>query len=251
MFKKLNSSLRKDGIRVTVLRVYLALRARTLWQGRYRRMLAMQSNTERFTTIYRENLWNDPESVSGAGSTLEHTQNLRARLPRLMETHGITPVLDAPCGDFNWMKEVLKDIRTLDYTGGDIVADLIDQNQTIYGKAGVRFEIIDITQGPLPIADLMIVRDCLFHLSFADVAAFLTTLCASEIRYLLTTTHDVGADFNNIDIVTGNFRRIDLFSPPFSFPVQPLERIDDYIAPYPVRQMCLFEVAALKVRIPG
>lgn len=59
-----------------------------------------------FTSIYRNNGWGSLESRSGAGSTLASTANIRRELPGLVERLNIRTLLDAPCGDFNWMKEV-------------------------------------------------------------------------------------------------------------------------------------------------
>jgi hypothetical protein len=38
-------------------------------------------------------------------------------------------MLDAPCGDFNWMKEV--DLSAVHYTGGDIVEPLVNSNHLL------------------------------------------------------------------------------------------------------------------------
>src|SRR3954471_18881233 len=93
---------------------------------RSRKALAGQSIEEIFTTYYRENVWINDESVSGDGSTLEYTKNLRQELPLLFETLQINSILDAPCGDFNWFREVSR--GPISYVGGDIVPDLIQRN---------------------------------------------------------------------------------------------------------------------------
>jgi len=59
-----------------------------------------------FSQIHRNNLWGEQESVSGNGSSLAATANLRQELPPLLAGLNVTSLLDAPCGDFNWMKEV-------------------------------------------------------------------------------------------------------------------------------------------------
>src|SRR6266704_119458 len=59
-----------------------------------------------FTQIYRDNAWQNAESRSGHGSTVERTALIRYVLAALVEEFGIRSLLDAPCGDFNWMKEV-------------------------------------------------------------------------------------------------------------------------------------------------
>ena len=57
-----------------------------------------------FSKIYERNLWDDPESASGRGSTLRRTTVIRRVLPALLSEVGAESLLDAPCGDFNWMR---------------------------------------------------------------------------------------------------------------------------------------------------
>jgi hypothetical protein len=193
-----------------------------------------------FSEIYADNLWNDAESRSGPGSTMAYTASIRAALPGLIARHNVRTFLDAPCGDFHWMRAV--PLPETSYIGGDIVPALIADTQKRHGDARRRFEVIDITHGPLPKADLWMCRDCMFHLSYADIARALAQYAAADIPLLLLTTHLVtppGAPISNRDIVTGDARPIDLFSEPFGFPA-PIERFPDWIAPYAPREMVLF-----------
>lgn len=203
-----------------------------------RRMLASNSIEHRFTWIYKRNHWGNCESVSGPGSTLRYTENLRKHLPLLFSEYKVRKVLDAPCGDFNWMKEVVKEID-IHYVGADIVPQLVESNNALYKSEHVGFIHADITNGALPAVDLMICRDCLFHFSYADIAKFINNFCQSDIPYLLTTTHINKSDFENKDIKTSEFRLIDLHKPPFFFP-EPLFSIDDWVEPHPARQMRLW-----------
>ena len=197
------------------------------------------SREERFTRIYKHNYWGSIESRSGPGSEISYTENLRRELPKLIKFHGITQILDAPCGDFNWMQYVCTDTRAIKYIGGDIVKDLVARNNMVYGSEDIMFQYLDIIRDPLPKSDLMIVRDCLFHFSFKDIHRFLKNFHNSNISFLLTTTHR-GIEEENYDIVTGDYRKIDLFSTPFCFPSNPIQRIKDYIPPHPPREVCLF-----------
>jgi hypothetical protein len=217
-------------------------------KARYRRLRDRLGETDPktvFSEIYADNLWNDAESRSGAGSTMAYTASVRAALPPLLARHNVRVFLDAPCGDFHWMRAVpLGETR---YIGGDIVPALIADLQTRYGDPAHSFKTLDITQGPLPDADLWMCRDCFFHLSFADIARALQQLVKSNIPLVLLTTHIVepGKPFANRDIVTGDARQIDLRSAPFGFP-EPIERFDDWIAPFPPREMGLWRRDDLK-----
>jgi hypothetical protein len=201
--------------------------------------LLNKSPEERFTTIYKENIWGDTESISGPGSTMKFTSRLRLELPILIKKYNIKSVLDAPCGDFNWMRSALQDLN-VDYTGGDIVKPLIKTLEQSYSSSKIKFVHLDITKDKLPPADLMIVRDCLFHLSNKDINSFLKNFSRSNIGFLLTTSHFNQANFINKDILTGDFRMIDLFSPPFSFPDDPLFRIEDWSPPQARRELVLW-----------
>ena len=78
-----------------------------------------KSLKETFTTIYQTNHWEGPDSVSGQGSDLAQTQEIRRQLPILLNDFGIKVILDVPCGDFSWMR--LMDSHIQKYIGGDIV----------------------------------------------------------------------------------------------------------------------------------
>ncbi len=117
-----------------------------------------------FRDLYRHNEWDNPESVSGPGSTLVYTVNIRDQLPRLVEELEIHSILDAPCGDFNWFKSIEWN-TPISYLGGDIVDDLVKVNQSRYANDQTKFLHLDIVRDRLPKADLWLCRDCLFHLS--------------------------------------------------------------------------------------
>lgn len=180
------------------------------------------SNQEVFTEIYRKNLWGDPESVSGCGSRMDFTAELRRTLPDLLRRYRIASLLDAPCGDFNWMSQVALPVQ--EYIGLDIVAELIARNRLRYEKPNRRFLIADITSDLLPQADLILCRLCLVHLPFKKIQSALRQFKHSGARYLLTTTY--AACQENLDVETGGFRRINFTLPPFNFP-EPLESLAD------------------------
>jgi len=103
----------------------------------------------------------------------------------------------------------------------------------------VPFIHIDLIKANFPQADLMICRDLLIHLSYSDVKSFLKNFVDSGIPYILTTTHK-NSGFANKDIATGDFKLMDLFSHPYNFPTNPLVAFDDWVAPNPEGQMCLW-----------
>jgi SAM-dependent methyltransferase len=183
------------------------------------RRLFTPSLKRAFARIHRRNLWGATESVSGEGSTLARTTTLRAELPRLLRQLGARSLLDAPCGDFNWMREI--DLNGIDYTGIDIVPAIILRNQELFGSPCIRFAVADITRGPLPRADVILCRDALDHLSLRRARRAIARFRESGSEYFLATTHTSAA---NEDIPSGYWRPVNLTKPPFAFP-QPLETI--------------------------
>lgn len=175
-----------------------------------------------FTYIYANNSWGHAESVSGHGSALEKTVNVRRRLPQLLRDYSVKSLLDIPCGDFNWMKTV--DLSGIHYTGGDIVRGLIKQNRENYGSADREFIDIDVTTMPVPAVDLILCRDLLVHLPTAECRKVLAAFIDSGSTYLLTTTYLHQPE--NGDIKPGKWRPVNLQVAPFFFP-EPLELIED------------------------
>jgi SAM-dependent methyltransferase len=201
-----------------------------------------------FTTYYRQNKWRGRESVSGVGSDPEHTGAIVARLPALFAEFGITSVLDIPCGDFAWMQRV--PLAGIDYLGADIVAPLIQSNSQQYARKGVAFQRLDLIQDALPCADLIICRDCLVHLSFADARAALGNIIASGSRYLLSTTFTDRTV--NEDIGTGGWRPINLQRPPFGFPAPRVMISEEFdVAQYQDKAIGLWAVSDLAPLLPA
>lgn len=251
LVKKFREHLRKQGLSRTLVKV-LSYPASRWRYGRFKKeVLTLNSPEDRFTWIYQNNHWISDESASGLGSTLQYTENLRRELPGLFERFSIRRIFDAPCGDFNWMRHLLQTVGPrVSYTGGDIVRPLIDAHNEHYSSDTVRFIHIDLITGTLPQADLMICRDCLFHLSFADTRSVLRNFLDSGIPYLLTTTHTHLEDFSNKDIATGDFRLINLYAAPYHFPRDPLMVIQDWVAPDPERTMCLWSRDQVALAMP-
>jgi len=181
-----------------------------------------RSTQDVFVEIYQKNLWGDPESVSGCGATVDFTAELRRALPDLLRKYRVTSMLDAPCGDFNWMSHAPLPVQ--EYVGLDIVPELIARNRLRYEKPNRRFMIADITSDVLPRTDLILCRQCLVHLPFKKIQQAFQQFKHTGARYLLTTTFTQCE--RNDDIETGGFRRINLTLPPFSFP-EPLELLAD------------------------
>jgi SAM-dependent methyltransferase len=172
------------------------------------------STEEIFRDIHRRHHWAGSASPSGAGAAEEQVTTLRTELPALLADLGVRTLLDLPCGDFSWMATI--DLPVERYIGADLLPELIAPLRQRYDDARRQFTVLDLTRDPLPAAELLLCRDCLVHLSLDDIRRALRNVARSPIAWLLTTTFPDGAE--NEDIVTGDWRVLDLERPPFSFP---------------------------------
>ncbi|MFF1451342.1 class I SAM-dependent methyltransferase [Streptomyces sp. NPDC058274] len=201
-----------------------------------------------FTDIYRTNRWGSDETRSGPGSELLRMKRVIAQLGELVRELKVKSVLDAPCGDFNWMQYV--DLGEAAYLGGDVVEELIEDNRTHHERPGRSFTLLDFTLDRVPRVDLILCRDALVHFSYQHVVEALTRFRASGSRYLLTTTF--AGTHANTDIVTGWWRPINLRLAPFALP-EPLRVIgddesDDF---YDDKVLALWDLRQIPARFPG
>ena len=137
-----------------------------------------------------------------------------SHLPLLLQELNAKTLLDAACGDLNWMKHI--ELHSIDYIGVDVVPDLINRNRQLYANQQRTFAVLDITRDRLPNADIILCRDCLIHLSFRRIAAAIANFKKTTATHLLCTTHTTITE--NIDCADGSWRNVNLALPPFDFP---------------------------------
>ncbi len=193
-----------------------------------------------FTKTYENGGWGCGESVSGRGSTLAETKIIREQLPVLFREMNIRSVLDVPCGDFNWMKEVAPHIER--YTGADVVKNIVATNRERYGNERVQFVFADAVKDSLPRADVILCRDMLVHFPIREIYRTLRNFRASGADYLLTTTFTSCS--TNADIQVADWRQLNFEQAPFNFP-KPLRLIVEGCATKPDKSLALWRFADL------
>ena len=199
---------------------------------------------ERFERIYHTNLWSDPETRSGTGSSLDSTRILREKLPRALRQLNTRVLLDIPCGDFTWMERV--DLDGIEYIGGDIVRSIVEANQQERTGQGRRFVELDLTRDLLPQADVLLCRDCLVHLSYANISRVFGNVARSKIRYILMTSFPGRGDNKNVE--DGDWRPLDFEAPPFSLPkpiITIVEECEEEGGSYADKSLCAWRVSDL------
>jgi hypothetical protein len=181
------------------------------------------SNRLKFNLIYYFNYWGDRTSRSGRGSSISNSKNITKNLEDFFLKNHIKIVLDIPCGDFTWMKGLndLFDIEDINYIGADVSNLVIKSNKKSFGKENVRFKVLDLRYDTLPKADFILVRDCLFHLSFEDIRLFKDNIRKSSFKFIAISNHKLPDNHKNLNIKTGFFRLIDITQDPINFPIKP------------------------------
>lgn len=175
-----------------------------------------QSLKGKFSEVYDKNLFMGRVSRSGEGSDLIQTQIIRQELPRIIKEFWIKILLDAPCGDWHWMRETqLGDVQ---YFGIDIVDSIIEKNIGKFGKSARQFLCLNLAQDILPKADLIFCRDCLVHLSFHDAFKIIDNFKRSGAKYLLTTTFVNRNQNNDLVGIDRFWRALNMEQEPFNFP---------------------------------
>jgi SAM-dependent methyltransferase len=184
-----------------------------------------KTTKEVFRNILHQGNWHlasIQQSVSGPGSEKQQTRTILRELSGVIRKFNIKSFLDIPCGDFNWLNEM--DWKGIRYLGGDILEELIESNQRLYGKRNIRFEMIDILKDKMPDADILFCRDCLVHFSFENIAKALKNVKNSSIKYFMATSFP--DETENEDIVTGGWRPLNMLLPPINLP-EPLLLINE------------------------
>jgi len=203
-------------------------------------VVRVRPRAQLFARAYATQVWGSAESRSGAGSEVGATTSIRPFLEELFARLSIRTLLDAPCGDWNWMR--LVDLTGVDYIGADVVPEVIESNRARFSRDGVRFMVADLTRDDLPRADLVLCRDCWVHLSFQDIAAILENFRRSGATWLLVSNSPHMPQ--NVNKFTGlGWRYLNLQLAPFNFP-PPLESRPDHYPNVPF-EIALWRLADL------
>ena len=178
---------------------------------------------EKFNNIYSQKKWiinKNVKSISGPGSDDEQTKKIIIEIPKLLEEYNIKSIFDCPCGDFNWMNRIVNNNNN--YTGGDIVEKLIEENKNKYPN--INFIKFDISKNDIKNSyDLIICRDLFVHFSYSDIKKTLSNIKKSNCKYILMTTFP---NKTNRDCKTSDWRPLNFQKEPFNFP-EPLMIINE------------------------
>lgn len=138
------------------------------------------------------------ETTCGPGSTLVATRSVREWLPGALKRLGVQSLLDAPCGDRNW-------IRLVDLPCAYVGVDHEPLHVERASMDGADVALLDIRHDDLPNCDAILSRDFLQHLSMEDEAVALANMKKTGAKWIIATCHGKAGP----DCETGSFRYID------------------------------------------
>lgn len=150
-------------------------------------------------------------------------------LNKLIERYNIKSISDCPCGLYeNWIFKLDLPKKDVKYIGYDINPSAIKRNKKMFSE--IDFVKFNMCNEILPKTDLIICRDCLFHLPNDFIIETLNNFKKSKSTYLLATSQDqikVNLDLspNELKVGAGN-RCINLEIEPFNMG-EPLEIHDE------------------------
>lgn len=165
---------------------------------------------EIFSGIYKKHDWGggDTKFYSGDGSYNEQIRGpYCSMMKQFLTEKQIQSVCDLGCGDFHVSSGWVSD--DIFYIGVDVVEELVSSLNAQFGSERVRFLCRDITCGPLPDAQLCVIRQVMQHLSNEEIGKILHQV--QKYRYVLITEHIVKkecAKKYNIDKVHGAQTRV-------------------------------------------
>ncbi|ELU16741.1 hypothetical protein CAPTEDRAFT_222214 [Capitella teleta] len=203
---------------------------------RAQRKISQETDAQRaksFQKVFESRAWGhswDAQyhgiNASGMGATLAWTQETTSALNIIISDIkrelGVQRIklLDVPCGDLAWMSRFLKTRNDIDYTGIDIVTDLIEHHKNAFKHPSWTFEQRDIVKSPIKERyDLILCRTLLQHLFNSDAMKVLDSFSKSGSRYLFLTTWSRNTENEDLtvgDWNPGRMRRLNAELPPLS-----------------------------------
>lgn len=113
-------------------------------------------------------LSNTSETPNGGGSNLNQAKDILEHLPKIFKKFKIKSMIDAPCGDWNWMQTL--DLKGIQYYGYDVMPEYIEDNIERFASDTVSFKEMDIVEEKIsPAVDLILCRDFLMHIKWDGI----------------------------------------------------------------------------------
>lgn len=165
---------------------------------------------EVFNEIYARGTWrpagSDALYHSGPGSVAGVTAGYEAFVAGYIDADpSIHRLVDIGCGDFQVSQRILARLKKpISYVGCDIASLVVSDNQARHGVEGrITFRALNVATDPLPLGDVVTVREVFQHLSNDTILAALANLRNSFKRAIITEAVPLTPSRPNLDITSG------------------------------------------------
>mmetsp|Transcript_36960 Transcript_36960/g.68198 ORF Transcript_36960/g.68198 Transcript_36960/m.68198 type:complete len:349 (+) Transcript_36960:42-1088(+) len=189
------------------------------------------SHAGAFSDVYATEEWSKgigSYALSGIGSRQDTTLEFCQFFESFLLGNRITSVVDAGCGHWPSGYQRFLDWCGVSYTGIDVVTQVLEENRTYFSKTSrlaahglsrAQFLQGDVC-GPLPAADLLLVKDVLMHLPNAAILDFLAhNIQTCRHRHVMIVQNEAPVSLRTvIDIKPGQLLPFDVREPPFCAP---------------------------------
>jgi len=159
-----------------------------------------------FDSIYKTGFWKDKISgspLSGSGSSPENAKPYVDFVHNVVLSQNLKRVLDIGHGDFEMWRDW--PFTGIDYLGVDISSEATKLAESNFPEVNLRFTTLDFTQTEfVPVADLLLSKDCLQHLPNEVVLLLLQKF--ASYRHLIIC-NDVSVNFNSKISLLGYYLR--------------------------------------------
>jgi len=185
-----------------------------------------------FRETFVTNAWGSDESVSGPGSEITSplVQNCIICIVNFINEflHDKENIIisDIPCGDFNWINILLKEIlektncKTIEYYAYDIVEKIEEKFNTLekIDHVTYSFQVFNAVTDVSVKADIILCKEMFIHLSYLHINNCLENFKKSGSTFLLCSdSHNI--ENKNIEYSSfGECRHVSLMLPPFNLP---------------------------------
>ena len=160
------------------------------------------------------------KDLNRGGSSDEYLVKLCSELLRLLERHRIQSMFDAGCNDCKIGIAVSPPIK---YYGGDISMAMVADSWL--KRPDLDIKLHDITTDPLPLVDLLFVKDVTIHLNDEDKKKIISNWLSSNIPYIMITHDEYEKDNIDFNYADGfPFAFVNWEQSPWNFP-KPLDVI--------------------------
>ena len=153
-----------------------------------------------FEYIYTNQVYNNYElnlPLSGPGSLFEKDKHTSNVLNCFIYNNNCKSVLDLGCGDLTYISKTpfFKD-NLIKYIGIDIIESLITSHSAKYPDK--IFQCKDITIDNIFYADIIILRDVIFHFKNDEILSIFNNI-KNKFKYLLITSCKNLINYDNFD----------------------------------------------------